>query len=77
MQRTFHGLNWNELNQVPCEILQGTEASNKLIGLGLDIRMNYSSLFGCLTAGMQFVRKRIQVVLWDDGVISANMQIQS
>ncbi len=51
MQRTFHGLNWNELNQVPCEILQGTEASNKLIGLGLDITNELQLAFRLSNSG--------------------------
>lgn len=37
MQNTFHGMNWNDLNQVPCEILQGTAANDKLVQLGLDV----------------------------------------
>lgn len=37
MQHTFNSINWNELNQVPCEIIRGNEATEKLIELGLDI----------------------------------------
>lgn len=37
MQRTLHGVDWNELNDVPCEILRTSDAHNKLIELGLDI----------------------------------------
>ncbi|MDV2469566.1 hypothetical protein QR674_11280 [Acinetobacter chinensis] len=37
MQNTFHSINWNDLNQVPCEILQGTAANDKLVQLDIDV----------------------------------------
>lgn len=39
MQNTFQNIDWNDLNQVSCETLQGSAAYNKLIELGFDLEI--------------------------------------
>lgn len=58
MQHTLHNMNWNELNQVPCEILQGTNANNKLIELGLDITNELQLAFQLSNNGYAIRKKK-------------------
>jgi len=58
MQHTLHSMNWNELNQVPCEILQGTDANNKLIELGLDITDELQLAFRLSNNGYAIRKKK-------------------
>jgi hypothetical protein len=58
MQRTFNSIDWNELNQPPCEILRGTDANNKLIELGLDITEGLQQAFR-LANNAYALRKKI------------------
>ena len=58
MQRTFNSLDWNELNQVPCEILWGTNASSKLIELGLNITSELQLAFKLANSGYALRKKK-------------------
>ncbi|WP_288415189.1 hypothetical protein [uncultured Acinetobacter sp.] len=57
MQQTFQSTDWNELNKVHCEILQGTDANDKLIELGLNITSELQLAFRLSNNGYA-IRKR-------------------
>lgn len=58
MQNTFHDINWNDLNQVSCETLQGSAAHDKLVQLGINIVEELQHTFRLSNNGYA-IRKKI------------------